>query len=206
MTNRQKKGLIIILIPLIVLIFILLVFYYSGFFQPEFEIWGGTTWGLFLFIVLIILGLLSILSLLVCLPLGIIYLTQPEKSVTDLKLSPAKQTEFKKQLTRTDNLIFIMITVFFGNGTLVYLVNRLLEDNQLVMKYLKLSPASYKSLADDISAFLGFLMIALFIALYFLFRRHFQLRQNLGLKGLDSLAERLKNFFEGYFRKNHDID
>jgi len=205
MTSRQKKGLIILLSPLSVLVIIITIFYYSGFFQPEFQIWGGTPLDILIFVFITTLGAVSLLCLLICLPLGLIYLTRPEKIIPEIKSNPTKELELKNQLTKTDNLIFIIITRYVSSNMIVYLIDWLLQDNKFVMNFFKLSPAAYKNISDTLQAVLGCILIILFVCVSLLLKKHFSLRKALGQKGIDSLAERFKKFFLPR-EKNNDTD
>lgn len=111
----------------------------------------------------------------------------------------------KQQLIKTDNFIFIIISVFLGDSVILGLINWLLEDNIAVMNFFKFSPQAYANLSNTIQAILGFILIGLFVFLYILFKKHFKLLKELRHKGEDPLAARLRIFLENFVKNNSDM-
>ncbi|MFA5188295.1 MAG: hypothetical protein WC460_02965 [Patescibacteria group bacterium] len=103
-----------------------------------------------------------------------------------------KIIKLQEKLKKVDDLIFIIIGIFCFLILVQPAISELSVNNSGIINIFRYDPTAYNDLQENI---LGTAVIISFIALFILFNLHFRIRNRLGQTGLDSLAERLRNFF-----------
>ncbi|OGY42333.1 MAG: hypothetical protein A2Y67_04365 [Candidatus Buchananbacteria bacterium RBG_13_39_9] len=87
MTKSKKKGLLVLLSPIVGLLIIFVLFFITTAVVAGFDSARATAIGSIISVILSFLGILTVLSLVVCVPLGIYLLVKKEDQpkITEIK-------------------------------------------------------------------------------------------------------------------------
>jgi len=115
------------------------------------------------------------------------------EKINPIDQDPIKKEQLLDRLRKTDDIIFIIFIVILFLLFIVPAIGELVINNQGFIDLFKYDPTVYNQTTEATSQNI---IVILVVVLVILFWYHFKLRGLLGQKGIDSLAERLRDLLD----------